>query len=215
MRATARSYGLVVMGALAIVLVGAATTWACTTSAHISLTPFEPSEPGTPQASVVGRDFVAGGPVKVYWEPAGGGPRELLFETEGASFARPLSLPAEAGEGVHVISAVGYTGDGDGEPAGQAAAVLAVDGEQGPAATGDSPTSGDLWRGAATGESVSLLTDGPANAGNPAGLGEQLAMAAALMGLGGLVLAGGTVAALRRRRVPAEAPAPTSTSTPA
>lgn len=214
MTATARSYGLVVMGALAVVLVGAATAWACTTSAHISLTPLQPSEAGTPQASVVGRDFVAGGPVKVYWEPAGGGPRQLLFETEGASFARPLSLPAEAGEGVHVISAVGYTGDGGGEPAGQAAAVLVLDGQPGSAATGDSPT-GDLWRGAATGESASLLPDGTANAGAPTGLGEQLAMAAALMGVGGLVLGGGTVAALRRRRVPAEAPAPTSTSPPA
>lgn len=76
-----------------------------------------------------------------------------------------------------------------------------------PSAPGAAPSEraavGDLWSGLREGsDSVPGLGDGPAAAGDE-GDGMLVAAGAAAVGLGALLLAGGSLAAVRRRRVPA------------
>lgn len=202
-----RRYVVLVATALGVLLIGAATAWACTSSAQIGVTGAEEAASPGEQMSVTGRDFYAGGPVQVYWQ-TGDGEQELLFETTGRSFARPLTVPADAQAGTHLVVAYGYETDVDDEPVGQAAATVQVAVADADSAGATSGAGADqLWSGAATEGSPSLSAADSATTGQPTGMGGQLALAAGLFAVGGLVLGTGTVGALRRRRVPAEAPA--------
>ncbi|HUP68875.1 MAG TPA: hypothetical protein VM142_03565 [Acidimicrobiales bacterium] len=164
-RSSHRRVGAVVGALVLVVVVGAATAWACSAQAWVSGRP--DYGPAGSKATITGSGFY-NGTVSVYWEDWNG---TVLATPQGPSFVVDVIIPANAVNDVHVIHA-----RGNGTSAsmtfevvpegGQRSATTPTERSANEASTGGRSTSGVP---AATGEPESSST--PTPAGSPATAG--------------------------------------------
>lgn len=130
-----------VLGSLAVGLSAAALAFACTPQADIYMDP-DTGAAGS-RTTVEGIAFVPGAPVEIHWGSASG---PLLATATGWKFSVPVTIPADASDGVHYIVAVGYTDATRSKVAGKASNAFMVPvpardpGTSPPASSGDSPS---------------------------------------------------------------------------
>ena len=181
-------------GALVLVLGITSAAWACTGSPpQISALAPQMGLAGS-EVRVAGGNFA--GPVELRWNSVNG--PLLATAVDGASFAVPVTIPADAQPGIFYVVAVQRTSAGDVLTKVSQTFEVAAPADSGPTASAQTVPAG-LWPSfSSPAMSSPSLVDSPA----PASSGLPLGVGVLAVGLV-TMFSGVMVAELRRRRVPA------------